>query len=140
MLFSSLSTLALALTVSATAIKRAPEQIQDADLSVRADGGKCKINLTQFKDAKSEPAYFTGKAYNATGNFVGSYRLQFKGGDYPVVVRGFHDYLLITKKDKDDVAPLQYQYLEQKWASDSKQCEQKDYVGDKRDINCSFDC
>ncbi|KAI0006805.1 hypothetical protein F4779DRAFT_595033 [Xylariaceae sp. FL0662B] len=141
MMFPSLSTFALALAASSTAVQALPGQVQDADLTLREDG-KCKISIDQFKDSKSEPAYLNGEAQGKNGKNVGTYyKVPFRGGGYPTVLRGFPEYLLITKKEKsDDTTPIEFQYLAQKWESDDKKCEQKDYVGNSRKITCSFDC
>ena len=105
-------------------------------------GGKCTFNMEQFKGTEELPAYFTGESLDGTGEQIGFYKQDFLGGGYPVVIRGFPEFLLVVKdqEDDDDTAPVEFQYFCQKWKSDSKQCEQTEYTGESRNISCTFDC
>ena len=97
------------------------------------------MNMEQFKETGDAPAYFTGESLDGDGGTVGYFSYDFLGGGYPVVLRGFPEFFLVTKDEAED-APVEFQYFCQKWTSEEGQCEQTEFSGESRNISCTFNC
>ncbi|KAK7756259.1 hypothetical protein SLS62_001855 [Diatrype stigma] len=139
MYFTSILASTLLAVASAATIQR---QQQAPNIAARDfNGGTCTFEMEQFKAADQDLGHFAGQSLDGAGEHVGSFDLEFDGGGYPVVIRSFPEFFLLVKEDHDDLAPIQYQYLAQKWTSDdAEQCTQTEYSGQSRNISCTFEC
>ncbi|KAK7745114.1 hypothetical protein SLS62_009913 [Diatrype stigma] len=105
-------------------------------------GGECTIEVEQFKTAGgANTASIKSEGWDADGTSFGKYQQDLANNGYPTVLQGFPEHFLVSKPSpNDDETPLQFQYLAQKWVSDSEQCFQGAYEGESRGIICAFDC
>ncbi|EMR62845.1 hypothetical protein UCREL1_10215 [Eutypa lata UCREL1] len=125
MYFTGIFASALVATASAATIQHQHQQQASALSARQFEGGTCTFEMEQFKPSPEKIEHFTGRGLDGSGEPISFFDMDFEYGGYPVVMRGFPEFFLVVKKDDDDVAPVQYQYLAQKWASDDTEwCSQ----------------